>query len=144
MEQAEEGVAPPAASAPDASHDASVTTLAPKKREPIALDRWIAIFVSFVALGLAMHTAYLDRQYRRLSVQPMVEAVWYQTADGAGWKVANWGLGPGVIRWFRVSVDGKAMKNWREVYDALGFERPYADFEFSELTPHYWQRVTPE
>lgn len=96
-------------------------------------DRWVSVLISICALSLAIYTAYLERQHKRLSVQPHIYMSFYFNDQGAGWMTGNSGLGPAVIKWFTVYVDGKQQPTWAAVMKTLGI--PAGAFEFSTLFP---------
>ncbi len=48
--------------------------------------------------------------------------------SGAGFNMFNGGIGPAIIRSFTVYVDGKPKKNWHEVSESIGVQKPYTWF----------------
>lgn len=67
-----------------------------------------AVFVAVVALGVAIWQGILARQHQRLSVKPILEAI-YNTHRGEDVSVvlSNRGTGPAVIPQFDFVVDGE-------------------------------------
>jgi hypothetical protein len=95
---------------------------------------WIplaALFVSFCALVLSLHSGYEDRRHKRLSVHPNIGISFYFNDRGAGWRTVNNGLGPAVVKWFAFYVDGKPQTSWNTILRLLEIPRD----GFSLLVP---------
>lgn len=83
-----------------------------------ALAAVIASLVGALALLVSGYTAYLQRSQVRAQVWPYLMLASYDTENSV--KLLNKGVGPAIVRSVRVRVDGKPMRTWREVTDALG------------------------
>ena len=98
-------------------------------------DRWIslaAIVIALSALVLSIWQGILTRNHNRISVRPLVTISGAVNENGSGWKLGNAGLGPAIVKWFKVTVDDKPMHNWREFAKELDMPDPDT-FDF-----YYW------
>jgi hypothetical protein len=92
-------------------------------RNKWSADRWIAfsaMVVALCALILSVMAGYATRKHARLSVRPLVTISGTVNEHGSGWSLGNAGLGPALVRWFEVTVDGRAVRNWQEFVQAVG------------------------
>ncbi|WKE64583.1 hypothetical protein PVT67_13015 [Gallaecimonas kandeliae] len=87
-----------------------------------------ALIVSLVAVFVGVYSASIDRAYARASVWPRLEIYRNYTQkkeDGkeAGsllqYGVNNNGTGPAIIKYAKVTLDGKAVKNWADLMKAV-------------------------
>lgn len=92
-------------------------------------DRWI-VLIAISALGLTFWQGVVIRSHNRISVRPLVTISGAINQDGSGWKIGNSGLGPALVKWFEVTVEGKTVKDWKEFARELGM--------FDNLTYYYW------
>ncbi len=80
-----------------------------------------AIIAAITAVAIAVYEARITREYQKISVWPYVmqynEHIPGQTDYTR--NIANNGIGPAVIRSFRVYVDGEPQQNWNGVLNAL-------------------------
>jgi hypothetical protein len=91
-----------------------------KKQTP---DRWISLSAAAIALCallFSFYQGYLVRDHNRKSVRPLIVIGGLHDEKGSGFRIGNEGLGPGIIQWFEVTVNGKPVKNWMEFYEAVG------------------------
>jgi len=79
----------------------------------------IASLVGLLALVVSGYTAYVQRQQLRAQVWPRLEIA-YSTVEPSVF-ITNQGTGPAHVMAMRVTVDGKAVKNWSEVQKLAGF-----------------------
>jgi hypothetical protein len=91
----------------------------PEEKETRTANRYetfIAIFIAFLAVGVAGYTAYMQRQQVRAAVWPILE---FESSNGPDihFTLSNKGVGPAIIRHVIVNVDGQPVKNWNEVLD---------------------------
>jgi hypothetical protein len=96
-------------------------------------ETWIAIGSLLIALCALVHSLYdshLNRHHQRLSAKPHINIGFYYNEEGAGWILGNWGIGPAIIEWFEVKVDGIPKSDWLEVGGALNFKNS-PDFQFT-------------
>jgi hypothetical protein len=95
----------------------------PSPRSKWSPDSWIALsamIVALCALILSVIEGRATRKHARLSVRPLVTISGTVNEHGSGWKLGNAGLGPALVRWFEVSVDGRPVRNWLEFEEAVG------------------------
>ena len=94
-----------------------------KKMSP---SDWIAaasMMVAFVAVILALYEGGQNRLHNRLSVKPKILISFHHNEEGAGYILSNSGLGPAIIKWIEVKVDGAVQANWGTVAEKL-FSKP--------------------
>src|SRR6266496_5791789 len=78
-------------------------------------DAVIATLVGLCALCVSAYTAYVQRQQVRAAVWPILE---FDSSNAPiHFTLANKGVGPAIIRYVIVRVDGQPVRNWKE---ALG------------------------
>lgn len=65
-------------------------------------------------------------QNAQRSLRPVMYISFYYNADGAGYDLQSVGLGPAIVRWFEVQVDGIPQPHWRGVAQALELPNPRA------------------
>lgn len=75
-----------------------------------------AVIASVGALILGSYTAMLQRRHDSASVWPHLELGITYTAQTAGMQVSNSGIGPAIVKSVFVSVDGRAVRSWPEVF----------------------------
>lgn len=99
---------------------------------------FIASYTSVAALVLAVAGVALSisegrerRNHDRLSIKPVMQTAFYHYSktdsiakSGAGFKLLSTGLGPGIVKWLIVKVDGKPQPHWRAVSEAIGLPEP--------------------
>ena len=94
-----------------------------------------ALAVSFLALGLGIWQARLMSEQTRLMQQQARAGVWPYlsigyalVADGDKrgytWRIDNDGVGPARIESVTLTLDGKPVEHWKEVFDALFGDAP--------------------
>jgi hypothetical protein len=90
-----------------------------------AISSGLALAVSVFALALGAWQTRLMQQQARASVWPHLSIgyTFNSNTDDNGfvWTVDNSGVGPARIESIKLTLDGKPMKNWRDVLRALGF-----------------------
>src|SRR5580704_13547988 len=85
---------------------------------------WFSLAAMIIALfALSVSVAqYVDA---RLHDQPrMTYEFDFEAPDGAGWFADNIGLGPAVLRGFKIIVDGTTIHNFDEFQAALALPEP--------------------
>ena len=93
----------------------------PEERETRRASRYDAIIATLVglcALCVSAYTAYVQRQQVRAAVWPILEFDSGNAPD-IHFTLANKGVGPAIIRHVIVKVDGKPVRNWREVVEKI-------------------------
>ncbi len=58
----------------------------------------------------------------RLSVRPLVRFNAYYDKTGGYLTLDNRGVGPALLQWFEVAVDGRQQRNWPAVINSLGLK----------------------
>jgi hypothetical protein len=84
-----------------------------------------ALLVSAAALGVAVYEGWSSRAHQRLSVRPYVLLDFGINENEAGWWIGNEGLGPAVVAWSLVTVDGQPCVSWGDVDAALDLPPSY-------------------
>jgi hypothetical protein len=90
----------------------------------------LALLISVIALAVALFEAYNNRQAARAAVKPIVETSFEFNKGGTGWQFDNSGVGPAVIKWFDVFVDGTQVPSWQLVGRALNLSKDSAGYRF--------------
>jgi hypothetical protein len=107
--------------------------MALKLKIPTLSDKAISILalgVAFFALVITAYEGYATRRHNRLSVKPFLFTSFDYDNEGSGWSLYNKGVGPALIKWCEVRVDGQPMHDWREAIEKLG-AKINTEFEFS-------------
>jgi len=95
------------------------------------------VVVAACALIVTFYQVHLMRDQAKISVWPHIEQ--YNTTSASEFQrvISNEGLGPAVIRYLSVTVDGKSVKNWRAAVIRLINEGPDPKLNFmqSDLPP---------
>ncbi|HJR72351.1 MAG TPA: hypothetical protein VJ806_01770 [Luteimonas sp.] len=95
-----------------------------------ALGIIVASAIGLLALLVSGYTAYIQRQQVRAQVWPYL-TVAYQDQE-LRLTLFNKGVGPGMVRSVRVTVDGKPQRDWRSALTSLGL--PSNDYRHSTLS----------
>jgi hypothetical protein len=105
-----------------------MTEESPRKKgiKPEMLVGVSAVFIGVCALVVSLYETQLMREEQRASVLPILEmgrSHYTRKESPEKWRlslhVENVGIGPAVIRDFRVTVDGKPHPTWRSAIEAL-------------------------
>ena len=94
-----------------------------------------ALFVSVLALGVAIDSARATREHNKLSVRPYIGLTYITNDQGAGWVLTSNGAGPAIVNAFEATVDGKPVQTWEAVLEALGIVLQNKKFQFSIPMP---------
>jgi hypothetical protein len=109
----------------------------------------VALATSFLALSLSAYQARLMNEQTRLmqsqsraSVWPYV-AIGYSINDEGGdrgytWQISNDGVGPARIESVTMTLDGKPVRHWRELFRAL-----FGDADVPATYSQVYGRVLP-
>ncbi|MGH7648494.1 MAG: hypothetical protein ACREND_10280 [Gemmatimonadaceae bacterium] len=89
-------------------------------REPESFIALAALIVSLTAVVVGVYEAALQRRHDRAEVWPNLEVQTFRTVNGATIQLDNTGIGPAIVKFIDVSVDGKPQRNWPAVLRALG------------------------
>ena len=74
-----------------------------------------ALFIGVLTAVISIYSAYVDRAYARASVWPKVEIYRSFSPDTFSYVVSNRGTGPAIIKYAKVSVGERFIKQWNEV-----------------------------
>ncbi len=99
-------------------------------RSPVR-DRLIpfcALLVSIAALTLAVFEGYSNRVHHRLSVRPYLLVDFGVSDSEVGWLLGNEGLGPAIVAWALVTVDGRPCRSWSEMASVLQLPTVYRKY----------------
>jgi hypothetical protein len=97
----------------------------PWYREPETFIALAALVVSLTAVIVGVYEAALQRAHDRAEVWPHLELSTWIGDSLVSVRLDNTGLGPGVVKFVEVRVDGKPERNWKEALRALyGHEPP--------------------
>src|SRR5690242_7614054 len=138
----------------DPQHRSEAPETAPertdRKRARFAeLGSVVALATSFFALSLSAYQARLMNEQTRLmqnqsraSVWPYV-AIGYSINDegesrGYTWQISNDGVGPARIESVTMTLDGKPVRHWRELFRAL-----FGDADVPATYSQVYGRVLP-
>lgn len=76
-----------------------------------------ALFVSLVAVFIAVYSAMTDRAYARASVWPYLEVLHSNSQSGKSLSISieNVGVGPARVKYVTLEYDGKFYRSWDEL-----------------------------
>jgi len=74
-----------------------------------------ALLIGLVTAFTSIYSAYVDREYARVSVWPRLEI--FRSFNGASFSygVSNNGTGPALIKYAKVQDGSKYIKTWKEI-----------------------------
>jgi hypothetical protein len=128
----------------------SATDRADRKRARITeLGSIVALATSFLALSLSAYQARLMNEQTRLMQSQSRASAWpyiaigYRLSEegenrGYTWQIGNDGVGPARIESVTMTLDGKPVRSWREIFRAL-----YGDAEVTATFSQVYGRVLP-
>jgi hypothetical protein len=90
-------------------------------RDPKTVVPLASVFISFLALALAIYQGYLQRDFLRVSNRPRMVVSFYYNDKGSGFLFGDRGMGHATLKVFEVLVDGRAQVSWLEMFHTLGF-----------------------
>jgi hypothetical protein len=88
-------------------------------REPETFIAFAALIVSLTAVVVGVYEASLQRKHDVAEVWPHLELSTWLDKDAATLRLENTGLGPGIVQYVEVRVDGKPQADWDSALDAL-------------------------
>lgn len=86
--------------------------------EPETFIAAAALVVSISAVIVGLYEASLQRHHDRAEVWPRLEIETFTGTDGATITVENTGIGPAVVKYAVVTVDGRPQRNWAQALTA--------------------------
>ena len=92
----------------------NVKVINPKKTRVERISKYVPIFISLIAMGLAIDGAIEARRHNKLGVRPFVHFNQFAgaTASKVGVNVENNGLGPAVISKFSIFLDTQRVEKY--------------------------------
>lgn len=94
-------------------------------REPETFIALAALVVSVTAVVVGLYEAALQRKHDVAEVWPHLEISTWVNDTSATFQIDNTGLGPAVVQFVDVRVDGKAQRTWDDALRTLyGHEPP--------------------
>jgi len=74
-----------------------------------------ALLIGLVTAFTSIYSAYVDREYARASVWPMLEIFRSFNGNSFSYGVSNNGTGPALIKYEKVKDGSKYIKTWKEI-----------------------------
>lgn len=93
-------------------------------REPETFIAVAALIVSVSAVVVGLYEASLQRKHDRAEVFPRLSVATITSVNGATISLVNGGIGPAIVEYVAVSVDGKPQKDWGTALTALSGRDP--------------------
>lgn len=93
-------------------------TVAPSRRwylKPDMLVGYGALIASLCAVVVSVYSAALQRTHDKAEVWPHLEVSLWTTPKGSTLSLENTGIGPAVVEYVRVDVDGQQAADWPDV-----------------------------
>lgn len=87
-----------------------------------------SVLVAYNALQLSIVESMQNRLYNEISVKPNLTISFNHGEKGAGFTLVSNGLGPAIIKWAQVSVDGKPVGTWKAVAATVLGQNQYFDY----------------
>jgi hypothetical protein len=91
----------------------------PWYREPETFIALAALVVSLTAVAVGIYEAWLQRAHDRAEVWPRLEVGTWTSDSGATLRIDNTGLGPALVDYIAVTVDGRPAHDWPSVIKSL-------------------------
>lgn len=80
----------------------------------------VALAVSLTSLAVSVKTCSESDEHRRITLRPVIWAAYSSQLDQAGWMYGNSGMGPALMKSFKVTVDGMPVQGYCEMMEKLG------------------------
>src|SRR3989338_10147196 len=97
-------------------------------------DTWIsfcAIIIALIGIVLAFVEGLENREHNRLLVRPKIILSAFYNQDKVALTLSSVGLGPAILKWFEVKVDGESETNWKDVLFAIGIHNESVEYKFT-------------
>lgn len=107
---------------PSKDDETSVDTLSTPKAGISRITQYVPLFISVLALGVSLWSAYATRIHNKLTVRPMVTvalALAGPSSKTAGLSIRNDGFAPALIRNPEIFLDGKKVNDWNSVKELV-------------------------
>ncbi len=92
--------------------------------EPESFIAVAALIVSVTAVAVGVYEAWLQRTHDRAEVWPHLEVSTWIGDSAVTLRLDNTGIGPGVVHYVDVRVDGQSRRNWEQALTALYGQKP--------------------
>lgn len=73
------------------------------------IQSFIAIFIAIIALFISIWQGFEQRKHNRYSVRPLLTFDSYVSNKTRSIRISNDGLGPAIIKEFKVKIDGETI-----------------------------------
>ncbi len=80
-----------------------------------------AVLVGLCALAVSIYEANIFRNQQKASVWPFIEFS-YSNTGGFNYNIQNKGVGPAIIKWVIVEIDGIPIQSWKEYNNFIAGE----------------------
>lgn len=94
-------------------------------KEPEMIMAICAVFLSLVAVSVALFEANIAREQQKVSAWPYLD-VTSSNLNGMTHMVINKGLGPAIIKDVRVSFRNTPVKEWGDLFNLIDEQYPWA------------------
>jgi hypothetical protein len=92
-----------------------------------------AIIVSLAAFTLSVNESILNRREIRLAALPRLRVASSHAKDRVSITATNDGLGPAVVKFLEIEVDGKLVASWDDLIDSLQILAPSDSIRITTL-----------
>ncbi len=93
----------------------------PWYKNPEMIIALSALIVSLITAFIGIYSAYIDRAYSRASVWPRLEIFRSANQDKFEYGVINNGTGPAIIKYAKISYNGKSIQYWKDIPAASNY-----------------------
>ncbi len=108
----------------------------------ISRSNFLIIIVALATALIGAYSAQISffvrnetRLYQELSLKPHLDVSFGYNETGAGFSISSDGLGPAIIKWTAVWVNGELQGTWDEVTSALFSSKAQRDYYFTNPAP---------
>ncbi len=102
---------------------------------PDKLIAYSAVLIGLCALVVSVYEANIFRQQQKASVWPFLEFSVTSNSEGFSYNIQNKGVGPAIIKWVVVRIDGTPVKSWRKYGEKiLGIDLARTNYVSSFIT----------
>ncbi|MBI4114237.1 MAG: hypothetical protein HY445_00145 [Candidatus Niyogibacteria bacterium] len=78
-----------------------------------------AVLIAFNSVKISVQEGEATRLHNQLSVKPHLNISYFANDRGAGFVANSTGLGPAIVKWAGVWIDGKPISSWKEIESTL-------------------------
>ncbi len=89
------------------------------KLSPEMITAISAVFIGLCAIGISLYETSLIRQAQKGSVWPALGGGYSYNQDGFSYLLENAGVGPAIIEYIILTVDGEPIETWDQYFDKL-------------------------